>query len=509
MGIGILFVVLVFVGVRIVDFSFYGSSAAKPTDHGKPGGGGTTAPDLSSKLEILGNPAKTQYGDASNGPLDMQSFSDRVYLGLGNIGEEPGTNIAAPYAWYFDPATNQFSHEFTFHEEAVFKFHVFDDVLYVPGAETCGGACVDPTNPTRTIWDGAVYILENGAWRTSGRITNMRKLTDVVKFDSKLFVSGVPLCGVAKIKVSLDGTGTKWDWAYGPGIDPTTSILTDPEDCLGDSSRFFMLGGNLYAVVFTTSAYPSPYYKYTGTTPATETEPMKANFAPVADTFPSSAYHYAYFDDKTLFMTNSGVFAGTTPDDIKSVFTPPSGLLYDITKALDKNGVETIYVLANLGRGSHVIYQSKDMTTWTPLFQFKFADRKSIVQSFESLGGSFYFGIKSGGKNSLESGTIVRVNAAYISGTEPLIAVIIIVALTEPSSGAVGSTVKVYAESTVNGTESVFFGGNKINASYIGNNAFSFVVPSNAKIGQIYSVQLYSSNGGTWSNKANFTVTAQ
>ncbi|MBA3541381.1 MAG: hypothetical protein H0T79_17345, partial [Deltaproteobacteria bacterium] len=125
-------------------------------------------------IEVVGDPL----GDWRASPdeayarnlWDLQAFRGRLYLGYGDAIQNTGpTEVIA-----FDPATHTFIHDAVFQEEAILRYRVFGDRLFVPGVDAV------------TSQDDTLYVRDAAGW-------TRLPLTDVVHA-SDVSVRGDEIC---------------------------------------------------------------------------------------------------------------------------------------------------------------------------------------------------------------------------------------------------------------------------------------------------------------------------
>ena len=90
------------------------------------------SPSNSSAVVELGNPLASdgKTGRALN-VWDLQVFNHKIYLAGGSTVE----NAGPIGVWAYNPATQLFDREYTVNEEAIERFKVFDNELYIPASD--------------------------------------------------------------------------------------------------------------------------------------------------------------------------------------------------------------------------------------------------------------------------------------------------------------------------------------------------------------------------------------
>ncbi len=118
--------VILIAAIAAADF-YYPNLAGEARGGGKPGGG-TTLLDVSSKLELLGNPGMIQYPNNPTARVsqDMAAFNEKIYIGIGDMVANVGSNVAKPGVWAFDTAKNQFAKEYEIQGEAIYDYKIFE-----------------------------------------------------------------------------------------------------------------------------------------------------------------------------------------------------------------------------------------------------------------------------------------------------------------------------------------------------------------------------------------------
>ena len=125
----------------------------------------------------LGNPMVTdgQRGRALN-VWDLQVFEGKVYVG----GGDTSTNKGPMNVWAYNPASQLFIKETTIPEEAILRFKLIDDQLYIPAA--------DPRNA-----DSSKFYRKAIAddWQQFGdRQHKLAHVRDLIKVDQSLLLVG-------------------------------------------------------------------------------------------------------------------------------------------------------------------------------------------------------------------------------------------------------------------------------------------------------------------------------
>ncbi len=256
---------------------------------------------------------------------------------------------------------------------------------------------------------GHVYAFEQGAWRTSGPISEIIHMLDLQTFDGKWFVADNYL-----VKASRDGGVT---WSSVPELTPILAYA------------FFTLDNKLYVQTHGTLIFE--YFVYTGWDSSDPNalphfQSVEANMMPSNSGFMDRV---VYHNDKIVYRADSYdvydpikvVMVASTLTDARVSFSKPvSEPMMDFVKGKDKAGADTFYVLTSAKtRGKpgvnfvNKIYASSDLVTWKPVFQFKSGN---YVRSFEWHETGFYFTVGDGGASSEQpnTGNVLRLGAANV-----------------------------------------------------------------------------------------------
>ena len=145
----------------------------------------------SSSVIELGNPLASdgKTGRALN-IWDLQAFNHKIYLAGGSTVENAGPiNV-----WAYNPATEQFNREYTVNEEAIERFRVFDNELYIPASDSRGA-------------DHSKFYRQNkdGQWQKySSSDVLLAHVRDLIKTDS----GNILLVGNSREPEALDSPST-------------------------------------------------------------------------------------------------------------------------------------------------------------------------------------------------------------------------------------------------------------------------------------------------------------
>jgi len=131
-------------------------------------------------LEYLGNPYLERYPcgsewDSAREINDLEVWNDQLYLGAGGYS----SNAGPVDVWRFDPASGDFASDYRVDDEAIGRFRVFDDHMYIPGIDAIES------------WEfGNVYRCGPTGWRKIRRLPSAIHVYDVAEFDGMLVAAG-------------------------------------------------------------------------------------------------------------------------------------------------------------------------------------------------------------------------------------------------------------------------------------------------------------------------------
>jgi len=346
---------------------FIGNSAAR-------------ALDVDAAVETLGNPF--QKGAYARNVWNMQVFSDRVYLAHGDTSNGGPTPNAGPIPIFsFNPATGQFTNEFTADDEQLSAYRIINGRLCAPGMDA------------REDWSfGNFYRLEDTGWKKHRTIPNGVHVYDLYDYKGELFVH---LTGGSVVMSSTDSGAS---WRNVPGA-PSFGSFT-----------FFELNGLLQGANGG-GGFGSMWFEYNGASATRRTDLTQTVLFP-GTVLPASVQvtRPVTFAGKALYL-GEGQHADITSwankfipfaafavhslspgaVDIRKIPLPSTDLPWDL---LSRN--DAVYLLASEkqeGTPDRFIikaYRSSDLTTWTEVFRFT---QPTFARSFEEINGDFYFGL--------------------------------------------------------------------------------------------------------------------
>ncbi len=356
-------------------------------------------PDVTKKLELLGNPYKKKYKSGqriyARNIWDMMSFKGKLYLGGGNSSNTgPGRNAGPVPIISYDPKSGKFTQEYVVKDEQIDLIYNFDGQLYVPGH--------DP----KESWNlGNFYRLEaDGKWQKHrnlpGGIHNY-----AMAWDGKRLFAGLGTKKGAIVAVSED-KGKTWTTNKMTG-GRVYSLLT-----IGDT----VCAGSMILVMPKSSkrrkySY-APLYGYKNgkferlkdissedLLPDTHPEPKKrakdkrapgyvvAKIVKPLTVGKHTLYIGAACHNDHQFMP-LGAYVIDAKRKARKIELPEGSRPWDIIH-LDK----TTYVLIDTPAedGTTVtVMATRDMKRWRPLFTFA---APTFARSFELLDGDFFFGL--------------------------------------------------------------------------------------------------------------------
>ncbi len=160
--------------------------------------------DVTSKIELVGNPYKDIYPDFITEMIyarniwDMQVFNGRIYLGAGNSANSgPAVNAGPLPIISYDPQSGIFREEFVVDDEQIDLFHILDGRLYTPGHD-----------PTQSWNWGNFYRLEEQGWKKYRNVPGGIHNYSMALHDNKMFAA-LGIREGAAVSVSNDD-GKSW-----------------------------------------------------------------------------------------------------------------------------------------------------------------------------------------------------------------------------------------------------------------------------------------------------------
>jgi hypothetical protein len=345
--------------------------------------------DVTSHLELLGNPTKKQY-DAhpyARNVWDMEVEGNRIYLGSGNSSNQgPSPNAGPAHVYYFDTANRQFIDTFTTNDEQIERFVRLQNTLYIPGHDPRAS---DPAsiyrlgtdgNWSRIAIDGVhIYDLQEfnrSVWVGRGIFAYQRNA--LVSANLPSFLSNQP------------------DWGYlpTPSVSQNTSRLY----------HFFQVGKTLLATGAPLLGGDQPglfeYFptlnKWLQVTNSKRFFPgAPASISPTRYTIRRDAVH-----KRTLLYIGSaihndhqhypiGLYRASSLNYVKQIPLESGFLPWDV---MVRDG--TAYVLSAQQKAPNQfiirVQKSVNLLNWSTVLEFT---RPSFARSFEYLKGDFYFGM--------------------------------------------------------------------------------------------------------------------
>jgi hypothetical protein len=349
----------------------------------------TDAPDVSARVVKLGNPFAARFASSdkyyARNTWDLQTFSGRIYIGGGNSSNSgPAVAPGAIDVWYYSPAKNAFTKEFTVDDEQIDRYKIFNAKLYIPGH--------DP----RESWSlGNFYRRDLAGWTKVRTIPYGIHTYDLAWHAGYMFAAtGTQDGGEVARSADMGRTWKRFNLSWERAF------------------TLFKLRGQLYV-----SSFGTQVHRYASGT-----------FTPVsaASFFPGATLSGSYLVVRPVNFLNQLVYiAGKNVNDHQWVprglfhapaygssqrIAPPSGRTYDLRVAT--NG--KLYALVNtrIAADKYVVSvrSTTDLVRWTEVFRFT---RGAFARSFEYHNGDFYFGLGSEpGFVSPLTGDILRVKAS-------------------------------------------------------------------------------------------------
>jgi hypothetical protein len=349
-----------------------------------------TIQDVTNRLELLGNPTEGQYSTRpyAQNVWDMQRFENRIYLGSGNSSNKgPDRNSGPAHVHSYDTVSNQFRDEFTTNEEQIERYVPLRDQLCIPGH--------DPLRST----PASIYCLPNGdsTWQRIGvegiHIFDLEEYNNQIWVGRGTFVYQANAAAASEVASFLNRTPV-WNYQAVPSSGPQAWRIYN----------LFTFGGTLIASgepgLFTSQIGLSSYNASTDQwLPVTNA----ARFFPGApSTIPRKKYTIRreailngallyigarFYNDQQsypfgLYRTNGA--SGATRIPLETGFLPMDLMV--------KDGLAMVLAFRPDApdRFTHRVYQSTDLVTWQPVFDFV---RPSFARSFEWANGDLYFGM--------------------------------------------------------------------------------------------------------------------
>jgi len=369
-----------------------------------------SSPDLSAKIEVLGNPYASRYKDGTPAVYarniwDLQVYNGKIYIGGGNSSNEGPAQNAGPVPIYtYLPETGKFETNFTVNDEQIDVFYVFSDGLYTPGH--------DP----KESWElGNFYRMDKeGKWTKYRTIPQGIHTYAMAEFNKLLF-AGLGAKGPNSVCISKDA-GATWKGAKAPG---------------GRIHSFLTFQDQLYAVGMLSPKWGS-ISQYD---PKNDEFRVRKDIA-VNELFPKTKFQeqkplkiirpiqmgnkvlyigaYCHNDHQSIPFGAYVATGGSKSFRVQEIKIPDSACPWDI---IVQDG-SAYLLLQDESKDKDCIirvWTSKNLQNWSELFHFKY---NTFARSFELLDGDFYFGmgceVKDAAKWSQdelkpESGNIIRI----------------------------------------------------------------------------------------------------
>ena len=365
-------------------------------------GAARLAPPSSLSAQVtpiwLGNPVAAEDYSARH-IWDLQTWQGRIYLGYGDWD----INKGPVRIWYYTPTASVFFSETVYvsetrpaamvDEEAIDRYVIIDDDLYIPGT--------DPISTNSWDW-GNFYHNDGAGWVKHRTIPLGIHAFDLASYGGELFVAIGPNGGPALLR-SDDG-GLTWT--------PAISEV-EPAVYLNRFYELYELEGTLFAVKSPTETLrrPSVYsysYQYSGFVTTT------------IDLVPDQPGDLVYvrddvfvFGDSILYVPWARETVTSCPGPISALYQAhiwqdgqrvaffdgkyPRGVVVagEWVYVLDAGGARCIVGegLPNPAGYTATVYASTDLTSWVPVATAHFADTPSAL---EVLDGFAYVGTYNG-----------------------------------------------------------------------------------------------------------------
>lgn len=362
------------------------------------------APDLTSELIFLGNPAMERYPERlehakARNVWDLQEKGGLIYGSEGDGNRNTGTNVTPPWIWYYDPVLGQFVLDYELYDEAGITFQVWTNTagdIAMPGVDSLGS------------W-GHVYHQVGATWQ----LYSMRSLSHMWDTEyyagnswEALLMAGTTNGSNSPVRVSLDG-GDTWESSTIP---------------VGEQAyAFIQIDGQLYVQ---SESKNLGFYRYLG----------GVHFQKVKTTLGRKGSRW-YLDSRVRYVGNravymwkrtaatfasGGIYAASTLDDAGLVFKPPRGYhLVDFTIASGGSGETQVYATLaadwddDLQVYPQAIFRSdQTLSDWQPIAAIV---GPNILLSIEVADGNVYLGESEWGGDTYErSGNVWQLPAELI-----------------------------------------------------------------------------------------------
>ncbi|KAI9031482.1 hypothetical protein DFJ74DRAFT_764544 [Hyaloraphidium curvatum] len=386
------------------------------TGDGSGAADGPAGPDVTSELEVLGNPTEARWPDGESvyarNPWSLRAFQGRIYIGSGNSNDDgPAPNAGPVDLWVYDPAAGKFSSEYEIMDEQVDVIKVLGKQLWIPGhdSRTVGRDASDsekytPLEIAKDWAEGNVYRkTASGRWEQLRNIKNGIHVYDVLAQGRTLFAAASAVTGGTVARSSDNGRSWRVMLTYVKPAERSRSL--------------FVLGGKVYC-----STSGARIYVFDG---KKSMDRVKVSFFPgVADTAKVFAARPTSFGNAVVYIGAKklidhdyaplGLFAAASISQPRRLRLPGGALPRDILATAGK-----LYVLASTQPDPETtlvqVFSAADAAwKWTEELRFS-AD--TFARSFELLDGYFYFGLGCDPDRLVDStGRILRVPVPGKSG---------------------------------------------------------------------------------------------
>lgn len=212
------------------------------------------APGSRSRYAItdLGNPTSAHYVQTTpRTPWDMVIYQGKLYIGAGDYDANSGNTPV--YA--LDLETTTWEDTGTILNEAISKFAMVDETLYIPG-----------TDPTTGSWAyGNYYQKTNDGWQIHDNLPGAVHNFDITNYEGSLFFGiGTANADTSPVRISKDRGETYQNVAF----------YREGKNQIGGAEykffrvyNFFQLKGELYCLFAATKkddTHETGFYRYTG-----------------------------------------------------------------------------------------------------------------------------------------------------------------------------------------------------------------------------------------------------
>lgn len=194
-------------------------------------------------LEVLGIPAAHRYPDCAtsfaHNPWDLIAIEGRIFIGLGDSGNEgPSANAGPRPVYVFDPEDRNFFRETTLPDEQIDRFYQEGSALFIPGN--------DPRQSWR--WGNLYRRNPDGDWRQFRTLPRTLHTHALAWQDGRLF-AGLSITEAVPEDIGSEHYGS----AVGVSPDGGWSWQLTPLGCWRIFD-FLQVGRRLYA----TDIFPRP-----------------------------------------------------------------------------------------------------------------------------------------------------------------------------------------------------------------------------------------------------------